>query len=111
LHGTLSDKQKRHALSGAAAVSNYFHALHSSVQAFTDITMSISTHTARITGPVTYVAANGRRVNIPLGPCVVEQVDGALTDIVWGSRGQSSAALPSEEVQAAQDQGHLVLLD
>ena len=92
--------------------------MHIPVQAFTGIrghlrafTMSISTHTARITGPVTYVAANGRRMSIPLGPCVVERVDGALTDIVWGTRGQSSAALPSEDVQAAQDQGHLVLLD
>ena len=92
--------------------------MHIPVRAFTVIrghlrafTMSISTHTARITGPVTYVAANGRRMSIPLGPCVVERVDGALTDIVWGIRGQSSAALPTEDVQAAQDQGHLVLLD
>jgi hypothetical protein len=74
-------------------------------------TMTMTTHTARITGPVTYVAANGRRVSIPLGPCMVESMDGALTDIIWGTRGQSSAALPSEEVQAAQDDGHLVLLD
>jgi hypothetical protein len=42
---------------------------------------------------------------------MVESMDGALTDIIWGTRGQSSAALPSEEVQAAQDDGHLVLLD
>ena len=75
------------------------------------MTMTITMHTARITGPVTYLAANGRKVNIPLGPCMVERMDGPLTDIVWGSRGQSSAALPSEAVQAAQDQGHLVLLD
>lgn len=73
--------------------------------------MTITTHTARITGPVTYFAPNGRRVNIPLGPCVVERMDGPLTDIVWGTRGQISAALSSEAVQAAQDQGHLVLLD
>ena len=73
--------------------------------------MIITTHTARITGPVAYFSANGRKVNIPLGPCMVEQMGGPLTDIVWGTRGQSSAALPSEDVQAAQDQGHLVLLD
>ena len=73
--------------------------------------MTISTHPARITGPVAYVASDGRKVNIPLGPCMVEHIDGPLPDIVWGSRGQSSAALPSEAVQAAQDQGHLVLLD
>ena len=75
------------------------------------MTMTHTTHTARITGPVTYLAASGRMVNIPLGPCIVEQIDGALTDIVWGTRGQSSAALTAEVVQAARDQGHLVLLD
>jgi hypothetical protein len=74
-------------------------------------TMKISTHTARITGPVSYLAANGRRVNIPLGPCVVEHVEGALIDIVWGTRGQSSAALSTDEVKDAQEQGHLVFLD
>lgn len=73
--------------------------------------MNITTHTGRITGPVSYRAASGRTVHIPLGPCVVESMDGPLTDIVWGSRGQSCVALPSETVQAAQDQGHLVLLD
>lgn len=73
--------------------------------------MTFTTHTARITGPVTYLSANGRKVNIPLGPCMVERADGPLTDIVWGTRGQSSVALPSEDVLAAQHQGHLVLLD
>ncbi len=73
--------------------------------------MTMTTHSARITGPVTYLAANGRKVNIPLGPCMVERMDGALTDIVWGTRGQSSAVLPTQAVQAAQEQGHLVLLD
>lgn len=73
--------------------------------------MAITTHSARIAGPVAYLAASGRKVNIPLGPCMVESMDGALTDIVWGTRGQSSVALPTEAVQAAQDQGHLILLD
>ena len=77
----------------------------------TGMIMAITTHTARITGPVTYLAASGRKVHIPLGPCVVESMDGPLSDIVWGSRGQSSVALPSEAVRAAQDLGHLVLLD
>lgn len=75
------------------------------------MTMNMTTHTARITGPVTYLAANGRKLNIPIGPCMVECMNGPLTDIVWGSRGQSSVALPSEAVRAAQEQGHLVLLD
>jgi hypothetical protein len=73
--------------------------------------MTITTHTARITGPMTYLATSGYELKIPLGPCMVEHSGGAFTDIVWGTCGQSSAALPSEAVQAAQDQGHLVLLD
>jgi hypothetical protein len=36
---------------------------------------------------------------------------GRSIDIIWGARGQSSVALPVEEIKAAQDQGHLVLLD
>jgi hypothetical protein len=73
--------------------------------------MNMTTHTARITGPVTYLAGSGRKVHIPLGPCMVENMNGPMTEIVWGSRGQSSVALPSKTVQIAQDEGHLVLLD
>jgi hypothetical protein len=73
--------------------------------------MAITTHQARITGPVPYRAGGGRKQNIPIGPCLVESLDGRSIDIVWGTRGQSSAALPIEEIEAAQDHGHLVLLD
>ncbi len=73
--------------------------------------MNISTHRARITGPVPYLSGSGRRQNIPIGPCMVECAGGRSVDIVWGTRGQSSVALPVEEIEAAQDQGHLVLLD
>lgn len=73
--------------------------------------MDITTHHARITGPVSYLSASGRRQNIPIGPCLVESIRGRSIDIIWGARGQSSVALPSEAIEAAQDQGHLVLLD
>ncbi|CAN5276971.1 hypothetical protein BH11PSE10_BH11PSE10_17740 [soil metagenome] len=73
--------------------------------------MDITTHRARITGPVSYRAGTGRKQNIPIGPCLVESVGGRSIDIIWGVRGQSSVALPIEEIEAAQDQGHLVLLD
>jgi len=66
---------------------------------------------ARITGPVHYQAQDGRSLDIPLGPCLVEQLDDRLIDIIWGANGQRSAALPVEEVASARDQGHLVLLD
>jgi len=73
--------------------------------------MDITTHRARIVGPVTYRAGSGRRQSIPIGPCLVESIGGRSIDIVWGTRGQSSVALPVEEIEAAQDHGHLVLLD
>ncbi len=73
--------------------------------------MTTTTHSARITGPLTYAKAGGAKSRIPLGPCLVEQISGSLVDIIWGANGQSSVALPVEEVEAAAKQGHLVLLD
>lgn len=73
--------------------------------------MDLTTRRARITGPVSYRCGNGRKLNIPIGPCLVESLGGRSIDIVWGARGQSSVALPVEEIEAAQDRGHLVLLD
>lgn len=45
------------------------------------------------------------------GPCPVESLGGRSIDIVWGTRGQSRVALPVEEIEAARNDGHLVLLD
>lgn len=73
--------------------------------------MEITTHFARITGPVTYLSGSGRRQNIPIGPCLVERLGGRSIDIIWGAHGRRSVTLPLEEIEAAQDHGHLVLLD
>jgi hypothetical protein len=73
--------------------------------------MAITTHSARITGPVSYLAGSGRKQRIPIGPCLVENQGGHCIDVIWGVRGQSSVALPIEEIEAAQDHGHLVFLD
>ena len=73
--------------------------------------MDIETRRARIIGPVAYRAGSGRKQNIPLGPCLIESLGGPSVDIIWGARGQSSAALPLDEIKTAQDQGHLLLLD
>jgi hypothetical protein len=76
-----------------------------------DMDMHITTQRARIVGPVSYRAGTGRKQNIPIGPCLLEGLGGRSVDIIWGARGQSSVALPVEEIEAAKDQGHLVLLD
>jgi len=73
--------------------------------------MDITTQRARITGPIPYLAGSGRKQNIPIGPCLVERLGGRSIDIIWGARGQSSVALPIEEIEAAQNHGHLVMLD
>ena len=73
--------------------------------------MPMTTHSARITGPVMYAKPDGTMSEIPLGPCLVEQIGQDLVDIVWGAQGQSSASLPVDEVEAAAERGNLVLLD
>lgn len=73
--------------------------------------MAHTIHHARILGPVPYLSDSGKRGNIPLGPCLVEQIDGHLIDIIWGSSGQKSTELPLEELATAAQQGHLVVLD
>jgi hypothetical protein len=73
--------------------------------------MTTATHSARITGPVTYLGKGGKRANIPLGPCLVEEHDEASVDIVWGAQGERSTVMPLEEFEAAEESGHVVLLD
>ena len=72
--------------------------------------MDITTHLARITAPISYLESSGRQLYIPIGPCLVEQVDDRSIDIIWGAQGQRSAALPMEAIEAAQDSGALVLI-
>jgi hypothetical protein len=71
----------------------------------------LTTHRARITGPVAYRSGSGRKQNIPIGPCLIESMGGRSIDVIWGSRGQSSVALTLDAIKAARDDGHLVLLD
>jgi hypothetical protein len=73
--------------------------------------MAMTTQRARVAGPIAYRAGSGRKQNIPVGPCILEMMGGKSIDIIWGARGQSSVALPIEEVEAAKDHGHLVMLD
>ncbi len=76
-----------------------------------DTEMFHSTHSARIVGPIPYAKAEGKNGTIPLGPCMIEQLDARSFAIVWGARGQSSVALKIEDIKAAADTGNLVLLD
>lgn len=73
--------------------------------------MAHTTHSGRITGPVHYFGVEGREAVIPLGPCLVEQLNGRSVDIVWGESGDETAALSVEALEAAEDNGHLIVLD
>ncbi len=73
--------------------------------------MAFTTHSARITGPVHYLGESGGDAIIPLGPCLVEQLDGRLVDIFWGEGGDKSAALSFEALEAAENSGNLVVFD
>lgn len=73
--------------------------------------MATVTHTARVTGPVRYVNPEGKTDTLPLGPCLVEQVDEQLADIVWGYTGEESAVVPLNVLETAEMNGDLVLLD
>jgi len=73
--------------------------------------MTHTTHSARITGPVHYLGEGGRDAVIPLGPCLVEQLDGRSLDIFWGEGGDETAALSFEAIQVAEESGNLVVLD
>lgn len=89
----------------AESKSQPVHAAHQ------DSATDITTHRARITGPVAYLTGSGRKQHIPIGPCLVESLGGRSMDIIWGTLGQSSVALSVEQIEAARDHGHLVLLD
>ena len=73
--------------------------------------MTITTHSARVTRSLPFATPDGEKGSIPPGPCLIEQIDARLVDIIWGARGQSSALLPVEDVQEAARSGQLELLD
>ena len=73
--------------------------------------MAHTTHSGRITGPVHYLGASGDEAVIPLGPCLVEQMDGRSVDIFWDESGDKTAALSCEALEDAEERGHLVVID
>lgn len=73
--------------------------------------MTQTMHSARITGLISYSKGGGKTGTIPIGPCLIEQLDDGFFDVVWGARGQSCAALRAEDVKVAVDLGNLIFLD
>lgn len=73
--------------------------------------MDTTPRIARIIGPIPYVAGSGRTQNLPFGPCLIESAGGTRVEIIWGTRGERSLAMPIDEINTAREQGRLVLLD
>ncbi len=71
---------------------------------------NFKTPSARVTGAVSYRASSGRKLNIPIGPCLIERDNGPSVNIIWGEHGQCRALMTIEDLEAAQDQGHFVEL-
>ncbi|AMM26466.1 hypothetical protein AX767_20505 [Variovorax sp. PAMC 28711] len=71
----------------------------------------LTVHSARVTTPVRYVAADGQRHTIPRGPCLIEKMDGPVVEVIWGAKGQNCTTLPIDDVENAEARGDLVLLD
>ncbi|CAM5798119.1 hypothetical protein [Rhizobacter fulvus] len=69
------------------------------------------THSARVTGPLRVVAHDGQALTIPVGPCLIEELDGDMVDLVWGRAGEKSVVVPTVEVESAERDGTLVRLD
>ena len=68
-------------------------------------------HNARIIEPLDYLASDGRQSNIPVGPCLIEEIPGAKVEIIWGANGENSTTLPQEDMRCAEQSGLLLLLD
>ena len=68
-------------------------------------------HSARITGPIAYRTPDGQLLNIPAGPCLIEDMKDQRVEVIWGPNGQNSAALALVDIESATQQGHILLLD
>lgn len=75
------------------------------------MTTEICLRNARIVGPVSCLKRSGKPARIPLGPCLLEQIDVDGVDVIWGAAGQRPTVLSKTELEVAAASGGLVLLD
>lgn len=73
--------------------------------------MAAGIHSARISGPVAFTEICGDRATIPLGPCMLQELDVDTAEIFWGVDGERSAVLSRDDLVNAAKKGDLVLLD
>jgi len=74
----------------------------------------VSTHTphaARAIAPIVFTARDGHVRTVPVGPCLIEEVEDDRVLVVWGKAGDKSALMPATEAERARRDGILLLLD
>ena len=67
--------------------------------------------TATLKSPLLYRQPDGRRADIPPGPCLVESLAGGLTIVVWGDEGEFSAVVATKELAGALAKRDLLFSD
>lgn len=73
--------------------------------------VSLETHNARITGPLTCLTKPAHAQPMPIRPGVLENAGGTPVDNCWSAKGQTPAALSIDAAKRTQDSGNLLLLD
>jgi hypothetical protein len=68
-------------------------------------------HSARVTVPIRSLDAGGKSVDVPVGPCMVEQTGADRVAVIWGAKGQKCVALALSEIVEATKRGDLLILD
>jgi len=73
--------------------------------------MAATIRTATLKRPLLYRQPDGRRADIPPGPCLVEPLAGGLAIVVWGDEGEFSAVMATKELDEALAKRDLLFSD
>lgn len=73
--------------------------------------MAGTIHSATLKNPLSYREREGRRADIPPGPCLVEALSGGLVLVIWGDEAELSAVMATQEIDHALAKQDLVFLD
>jgi hypothetical protein len=73
--------------------------------------MAAMIRTATLKSHLVYRQPDGRRAEIPPGPCLVEPLAGGLTIVVWGDEGEFAAVMATKELDEALAKRDLLFSD
>jgi hypothetical protein len=73
--------------------------------------MAATIRTATLKSPLLYRQPDGRSVDVPPGPCLVESLAAGLTIVIWGDEGEFSAVMANKDLDEALAKRDLLLSD